>query len=245
MRNQGELSGFLTKDIAYFERSTFGATIEAIIAGAYLSRKCLRCDGLGILDEPHTITHTIDHFTRERTELGERLADGRWLAKPVHASTGKDCPRCQGTGYVPSRRDDHENTSMKHQTVTKEAPPDALLMRYAAVSRRLIRMPSLLAAALVAAFGDEGESLAETSRGRAWAAAPLTDAGKKLLEHLRATSRKDDLNPWRAVSALTDLARIDAAHPLPKRTELLALASIEAAALVTEAVTAWEGLIDG
>jgi hypothetical protein len=44
---------------------------------------------------------------------------------------------------------------------------------------------------------------------------------------------------------LTDLARIDAAHPLPKRTELLALASIEAAALVTEAVTAWEGLIDG
>lgn len=235
MRNQRELSDFLTMDISYFERSTFGATIEAIIAGAYLSRKCLRCDGLGILDEPHIITHTIDHFTRERTEL----------AKPIHAETGKDCPRCQGTGYVPIRRDDHERTGMKHQTLNKEAPPDAMLMRYAAVSRRLMRMPSLLSAALIAAFGDEGESLAETSRGRAWAAAPLTDAGKSLLEHLRAAgARKDDLNPWRSVSALTDLARIDAAHPLKKRTELLAEASTQATALVCEAVRAWEELLD-
>jgi len=235
MRNQGELMDFLTKDISYFERSTFSATIEAIIAGAYISRKCLPCDGLGILDEAHVITHTVDHYTRERTEL----------KKPIHAQTGKDCPRCQGTGYVPIRRDYHERTGMKHQTVTKEAPPDAVLMRYAAVSRRLMCMPVLLAAAIVAAFGDEGESLAETSRGRAWAAAPLTEAGRSLLDHLRATARKDDLNPWRSVSALTDLARIDAAHPLPKRTELLAAASTQAAALVNDAVMAWEGLLDG
>ena len=240
MRGERELVLYLTSDVSYFEHSTFGYALDALEDGAIIGRTCWKCHGVGILDEPHTVTCFIDHYTREK----------RHLAKPLESPTGKDCDACEGTGNIKSRRSPPGDElvtarpSVKRQEKAKEAPPDQVLMRYAAVSRRLSRMRRELADALALAWGDSGEAVAE-SLGRSWAATPVTRSGRALLAHLRETSHgKHDVEPWRQLAALIEQRRLDAVKPLEQRTKLLAQMAVEATELLAAAEVEYERQLD-
>lgn len=239
MKDERELVQFLTSDVSYFERSTFGAMIEQLQSAAYGTRPCTDCGGHGVLDQPWKLT--------KDTPKGVITLD---------IPTGKTCPRCNGSGHLAVRiRGSGVVTARpthSHETRAKEAPPDEILVRYARVSRRLLTMGPYLSAALMEAYGDAGEAHSgELLRGRHWAAAPLTQAGRRLLEWLRegkskgqakrkTGSKVKEINPWRALEALTDLAKLDASKPDKARSELLAQAASQAAELVKQAEKAWE-----
>lgn len=243
MKGQDQLRLYLTKDVTYFERSTFGAMLDAITDRAFTGVPCPRCKTMGILDEPWTIK-----------QRKHRLADGSeitvTLDKPILAETGKECDKCEGEGYIPVRLvpKKAELTARPMQTQSHEskgAPPEATLLRYATVSRRLGLMPRRLATALVHAYDEAGEALDGRAEGRAWSLAPLVDSGRKLLAKMREEDEsKRRVEPWRKLVALMDSREADKTHPIEYRTALLALIPAQTAALLSEAERSWERLIN-
>lgn len=232
--HQDDLTWYLTEGTSCFERSTFGAVLDAVIFLAFGSKTCSECGGVGVLNEPWTLTH--------RTA---RNGDKVPLSTPIEIPTGKDCPHCGGKGSVKERlvpESDKELTCRPkhtHHSTGKDAPADSVLTRYALVSRRLSRMPLVLSLALQAAYGDEGEANASTLRGRAWAVMPLTTAGRKLLEQHRALPDAGE-NQFRAVRALTEMAEEKSQDPARKR--LLADAIEQAVRLTRRAEDSWTAL---
>ncbi len=232
MRDKEELRWYLTSGLSMFERSTFGAILDVLESRAYVSQKCHKCWGEGILS----------------TDTKHRDQDGRVEVLP----SGSWCPKCKGTGCIPVRitSDDLVVIQTVHARTPgasggyREAPQDEALTRYALVSRRLSRMPVGLRIALCAAYGDAGEAHSGTGlRGRAWACAPLTDAGRKLLQYARETR---DAHPDRVhtneepVALLTAIAQLDGANPLPQRTKLLAKAVEDGWQTLLAAEQAWD-----
>jgi hypothetical protein len=233
MQGEQELTEFLTRDIPYFMHSVTGPMLDQITALAYGSRECPRCFGVGILDEAW-----------ERT----RDANGK-KCDPVMIQTGKDCPCCKGVGCLPVRMRVSKNpltAQPKHsqERTVKGAPPDDVICRFARVSRRLMQMGPRLGEALLSAYGDEGDVQArEGGRGRAWAAAPLTEAGKAMIYWMCSNTSHD--GSCRGIPALTAYVRIVAARSKPKPEELalVAEATAQSEALVAEAEKAWESLL--
>lgn len=233
--HQDILTWYLTEGTSYFERSTFGAALDAVIFLAFGSQTCDKCDGVGILDQPWTLTHRV-------APNGDKVL----LPSPIAVPTGKDCPKCGGRGVIQVQlinRDPEEPLTCRpkhcHHNTGKAAPPDSVLTLYAIVSRRLSRMPKALSLALQAAYGDEGEANASTRRGRAWAVMPLTVAGRKLLEHHRTLPDAGE-NQFRAVLALTEMA--DEENQDPARKRLLAEAVEQAVRLTRRAEEYWTAL---
>lgn len=231
MRDRDELTWYLTHGLSTFERSTFGAILDVLESRAYTSQVCHHCWGSGILSEKKCFR--VD---------GQKvyMPDGAW------------CPVCHGTGAISVRitTDDLDAIQTVHATGhssesnSRSAPPDEALARYALVSRRLYRMSPHTRDALVAAYGDAGQIHAKDGiRGRAWAVAPLTVPGRKLLRHARD---RRDANPDQAlgnedpVALLTAVAQLDASSPLPERTRLLAEAIEASWELLREAEREWE-----
>lgn len=242
INHQDDLTWYLTEGISYFERSTFGSMLDATVMRAFGTQTCEQCDGAGVLDEPWVMTHVTVHRGDSRREYESALP------APVGIPTGKDCPRCHGTGVREERlvpRDDKELTcrpKAEGHGVTKGAPPDEILTRYAFVSRRLGQMPACLSEALQVAYGDDGEASLFTLRGRSWAVTPLTVAGRRLTELHRAKSHGND-NQFRAVAAMSEMA--DSKETTPETRKLLGEAIEQAAALTKRAEDYWNSLNGG
>lgn len=227
MLDQSELEWFLSEGITLFERSTTGAILDKIAMDAFTSRRCHICDGEGIIKR--------DFKIRAGRNNTKEFKSGDW------------CFKCGGTGAVPVRLTPDEQSLVSsgdfHVRETdsfRAAVPDAAIARYAVVSRRLSRMPRCLAVAISAAYGDEGESSSLTARGRAWAVAQHTPAGRRLLELERNRKiRTKGVEAERPYLALTELARMDGSKAKPERTALLAEASTGAVRLLEKAEHAW------
>ena len=233
MIEESELTWFLTQGISVFERSTFGAVLERLDMDAHVSRTCPICEA-GIVIEVTQKRHA------------KRL---KWVAE---AKIGDWCRRCNGTGVIPVRLSPEEQTMVDSDGWSmdsdhegqRSAVPDAVLVRYAFVSRSLSRMPLRLKDALTLAYGDEGAELANTLHGRSWACSPLTKAGVQLLaaERERRT-RVNGIEPERPIQAMTALANLALGKGNPERTKLLAEAARDANELLKKAEHCWECVV--
>lgn len=233
MIEESELTWFLTQGLSVFERSVFGAVLERLDMDAHVSRDCPICDS-GIVVEATKIRNA------------DRLA---WVAK---AKIGDWCSKCKGTGVLPVRLSPEEQTMVDsgdwdvktdHEG-QRSAVPDAVLVRYAFVSRTLSRMPLRLKDAITLAYGDEGAELANTLHGRSWACSPLTKAGVQLLaaERERRT-RVNGIEPERPIQAMTALANLALGKSNPERVKLLADAARDAEQLLKDAVHCWDCIV--
>lgn len=241
-----ELTWFLTEGISVFERSTTGAILDKLSMDAFVSRACRRCNGAGILEDPWSQKDQRRLTPEERGKFSDE-----YLSKQVELMSGAWCPKCFGTGSEPVRLTPDEqrmvdsgdwSASADHEG-QRSAVPDAVLVRYAHVSRTLAMMPMLLREAIVLAYGDEGEELSHTIRGRSWACAPLTVAGASLLakERQRRT-QKVEAEPELPIRCLTALASLGHSKAHPERTKLLAEAVEGAIALLKAAEAEWDHL---
>lgn len=228
MRDEAELQWYLTIGTSFFERSTFGAVLDAGVLYAFGTSPCPVCHGAGIVD---------------RRWYG-RDASGNKVLFP----TGKSCSKCDGRGALVGRLVQSDEPITARPTChrdfgARQPPPDQVLVRYARVSRRLGKMPLGLRTAICAAYGDVGEAqLGSGLRGRSWALAPLTKPGKELLAMARrardvARSMTHNEEP---VALLTALAQIDAVKPNKIRRALLQQAAAEARELLLLAELSWE-----
>jgi hypothetical protein len=234
MIEQAELTWFITQGIAVFERSTTGDILDKLDRDAHVSRECPICDGNGIILE------------QAKKRCSAKIA---WVRA---AKIGDWCKRCNGVGQIPMRLSPEEQslvdsgewaTSSDHEG-TRSTVPDAILCRYANVSRTLSKMPIRLRDALMAGYGDEGEELAATLHGRAWACAYLTKAGAELLRKERERrTRVEGIEPERPIRCLTDLARLNGHQSNPDRTKLLSEASTSSVRLLKKAEDMWEAII--
>lgn len=227
MIGERDLQWYCIEGITKFERSPMGSMLSMQDMMSCASRKCDRCGGLGYTDEPWVMT---------RDWRGNEIA-------PRQIDSGKECPRCRGTGgvrvKVPDGGEITARPKSSHDETSREAPDDATLTRYAIVSRRLSKMPLLLSKAIQAGYGADGEANLATIRGRAWAVTPLTSAGKELLERFRGKN-PDHEHAYMPVLAMTEIARQDAAGSQEKRTKLLGEAAAQARHLLAMAELSWE-----
>jgi hypothetical protein len=227
MKNQSELEWFLSYGITLFERSSLGPQLDKISMEAFTSRRCHVCGGCGVIKKTFK--------TRTGKKTFRTIEAGSW------------CFKCNGTGSIPVRLTPEEQSNANSGTQkcndtdsVRAAVPDDEIRRYALVSRRLARMSKTLAAALIAGYGDEGSECALTVRGRAWAATPLTRAGRSLLAQERLRKRKTPgVEPERALRALMTLAALDGHKPNQDRTKLLAEAGVAAQKLLDRAEAMW------
>lgn len=239
MIDEKELTWFLTRGISAFERSTAGAILERCEMQAYVSCRCLKCNGLGFLpDEPWYKTETYH---------------GNPINPPQLIPGGKLCPRCNGNGNQPLRLSAEEqalcdsgdwiNSSDDHAG-QRSTVPDEVLCRYANVSRILNRMRLRNQQALVNGYGDEGEELASTRHGRAWACSPLTPSGATLLRQERERrTTAEGVEPERPIQCMTALANLNGHKLHPERAALLAQAVVESQKLLADAEAEWDSIV--
>lgn len=235
MKEQAELVWYLSQGITVFQRSTLGPMLDKLELESCTSRTCRKCKGSGIVDEPHDVPDPKDPVRTITVQFGA------W------------CPRCRGTGVEPVRlsaeeqelvhgddwcRSDHEGT--------RTQVPDETLVRFAHVSRLLAGLQLPIRRVIEAAYGDEGEELAKSLKGRAWAVTPLTRAGRELLAQERDRKTAAEVaDPERPVWCLASLADLPKDKRHPERTKLLANASRQAEKLLAEAEAVWELMVGG
>jgi len=226
--DQDKLEWFLSYGITVFERSTTGAILDKIAMDAFASRRCHVCDGSGIIQKT---------FQTRTGKSSYRLIEaGSW------------CFKCNGVGRNAVRLSPEEqamagSSGHGHRDTDsmRAAVPDAVIVQYATVSRRLARMPRVLMLAIMDGYGDEGAECALTPKGRAWAVTPRTTPGRRLLAQERARKEATKgVNPERPVRAMLALAALDGHKPNADRTKLLAEASQMAVALLLTAERSWE-----
>jgi hypothetical protein len=236
MIEQSELTWYLSEGISVFERSTTGAILEKLDRDAHVSRDCPVCDGQGIMGEK-TIRRGAPRI--------------RWVRD---AKSGDWCERCHGTGVLPMRLSHDEQALVdsgdwampSDHAGQRSAVPDAVLVRYAYVSRILHNMPSLLRDALVMGYSDAGEELSATLHGRSWACSPLTKAGGALLSQERERrTRVEGVEPERPIQCMTALANLNGQSKNKERKELLAEASRQAVQLLRMAEARWDAVASG
>ncbi len=216
--HKADLVWFTSYGQSYFEKSTFGGQLDAVIFKAFASRPCKCCNGTGILDKPWTQYSRV-----RRTSFGEDYVDV--LAVPIHHPTGMTCDRCKGHGHIQVRAIRAPSDGMMIVNPTRQqcgrgAPDDDVLLRYAFVSSRLNAMPRDLAEVMLVAYGDEGEALsAQDPLDRRWMVAPMTEDGRELLGRIRSEASDSD-NHFRAVASILDLRKSVAELKGKERVEL-------------------------
>jgi hypothetical protein len=233
MNDQSELTWFLTQGISVFERSTTGPILDKLEMDAYVSRICPICSH-GVI---------VESSIRRN---GGRL---RWVRD---SKVGDWCQRCNGVGVLPMRLSPEEQAladsgewASSDREGQRSAVPDAVLVRYAFVSRALSRMPPTMRDALTLAYGDEGEEVSHTVLGRSWACTPLTAAGSALLTTERERRvRAEGIEPERPIQCMVALTRLGAGKSHPERSKLLALAAAEAIVLLRRAEAIWDRLVE-
>jgi hypothetical protein len=235
MKEQSELTWYLSKGISMFERSTIGAILDKLELESCTSRKCRKCDGQGIVDEPFT------------------CPDPKDPARTITVQLGKWCPKCKGTAVEPvfltpeeQKMIDSGEWSSNDKEGTRSAVPDETLVRFAHVSRMLSLMPTEHREVIEAAYGDEGDELSHGLKGRAWAVTPLTKAGLELLRSER--DRKQTVGivaPEKPVQCLVSLADLPKDKKHPERSKLLADAASEAEKMLKEAEAVWDLVVGG
>jgi phage FluMu protein Com len=198
MKNQAELTWFLTSGETAFERSPMGHMLWKAEVEAYVSDKCKFCDN-GIVTEK-----TIARYAAKPKLMGS-------------AQLGDWCPRCKGSGTIPVRMTAEEQREFESGDFTRadqggqrEQVDDTVLIHYAHVSRTLKKMPPAYAAALLAAYGNDGARLEAEASGRAWAVVPLTTSGLKILERERERKHpRKNIDPYdNKVECLVQLFRL-------------------------------------
>jgi hypothetical protein len=239
MIEQPELTWYITRGISCFERSTSGAILERCEMQAFVSFRCLKCNGLGLL--PNVAWYMTETY------------HGEPINPPRLINGGKTCPRCNGTGAQPMRLSPEEQklvdsgdwASSGDHAGQRSSVPDEVLCRYASVSRTLNRMRRVRKEALMMAFGDEGEELASTSHGRAWACSPLTASGAELLRQERERRvRVEGIEPERPIQCMVALANLSGHKSHPERVKLLAQAAKEAISLLADSIAEWDAILE-
>lgn len=235
MREQQELTWYLGAGQSVFERSTIGAILDKLELESCTSRTCRVCKGEGIVDEPH------------------ECRDPKDSARTITVQFGAWCRKCKGIGVEPVFLSSDEQRlaatgdwSRGDTDGARCAVPDATLIRYAFVSRMLSRMPLEAREVIEAAYGDAGEELSRTLKGREWAVMPLTEAGRELLRSER--DRKATVGvtePERPVWCLCSLADLPKSERHPERTILLDAAREQAVKMLREAEATWDLIVGG
>ena len=153
----------------------------------------------------------------ERSPTGQQLAvaetyavagtreEGMRAGVCIHCD-GDGCEECEWTGA------NGAVYSTGQEPEYRETPHDPALLRYAAVSRRLLRMrPRGLAVVLCAYWGTEGDRWGRRMRGRVWAIISLTLEGQKKTpeqwDHLvQVQAQTPDLDRGRELARVTEAA---------------------------------------
>ncbi len=240
--HKADLVWFTSYGVSYFEKSTLGGQLDAVIFSAFGSRPCKPCRGSGIVDEPWT-QYTRTHRMSFGKDIEERLD------VPIHHATGKVCEVCGGKGHRMVkliRKPGHNmmKVNVQRERCQRGAPDDEVLIRYAFVSRRLNRMPRELAETMLLAYSDEGELLEANNVGRIWAVAPITQDGRELLEAIRATPSDSD-NHFRAAASILEFKKeVAKAKPCERIQHEIALLNIEHSSrqLLALAELTWDSL---
>lgn len=240
--HKADLVWFTSYGQSYFEKSTFGGQLDAVIFSAFGSRPCKPCGGIGILDKPWT-QYTRTHRMSFGKDIEERLD------VPIHHATGKVCEVCGGKGHRMVkliRKPGHNmmKVNVQRERCQRGAPDDEVLIRYAFVSRRLNRMPRELAETMLLAYSDEGELLEANNVGRIWAVAPITQDGRELLEAIRATQSDSD-NHFRAAASILEFKKeVAKANPCERIQQEIVLLNIEHSSrqLLALAELTWDSL---
>ena len=233
MKESNELRWYLTTGTSIFERSVMGGILDKLENEAYKSDYCKRCAGTGILNKPWS--------GPDKYGITRSYAGGQW------------CPKCNGRGHQPVRmtQEEAENAYGGDWTCgdnegTRATVGDAILVRYAYVSRVLSLMQPQLREALQWAYGDSGDTLSGTIHGRSWACAALTEPGKLILANERNNPHGEGIaEPERPILCLTTLAKIkNDARKHPELFDLLAKAAHDAHELLKHAEFDWDCTID-
>lgn len=210
-RDEADLTWYFGPGACAFERSTFGAMLAAIERDAYVSEPCGACGSTGIVE-----------------------ASGAW------------CPRCSGAGSVPRRKGarsrDTWGKSVMHVRGARGdsqgyTPDDGTLTRYAVLSRRVAQLDARHFDVLATYYGDAGARWGRTRHGRAFAIAPLTQSGARLVEYSRSRGQSASVLAGHEILGVE--AELDRTQPRRERRALLDAALRQAEALYCAAARAW------
>lgn len=210
--DEADLEWYFGPGQSAFERSTFGAMLEACERASFTTTKCARCDGDGVLD------------------VGS-LSVAKWC--PACGGTGYRERRARHDRGPVTAQPTAEDKGGRGYTPTEHA-----LERYAAVSRRLDRVESQHVEVLAAYYGDTGARWGRTRHGRVFAVYALTPAGHKLVRMAMLGSGTDGVH-LSASERIGVQAELEKTQPKQQRRALLDAADRQARELVDAASVAW------
>lgn len=210
--DEADLEWYFGPGQSAFERSTFGAMLDAMERASFSTTRCARCDGDGVLD------------------VG-MVAAAKWC--PACGGTGYRERRSRHTNATLTAQPTAEDKGGRGYTPTERA-----LERYAAVSRRLDRVERAHVEVLTAYYGDTGARWGRTRHGRTFAVYALTPAGHKLVRMAMLGSGTDGVH-LSAGERIGVQAELEKTQPKATRRALLDAADRQARELVEAASVEW------
>ena len=190
--HETDLEWFFCEGESLFEAATFGAVLERQSAFGHAFDDCGACSGSGFTDEDGTCSECKGMGGKPARLklaqhpnpmcLGSRVCDAcKGGGRRRHSKRGVlfACQPCGATGRILLDPVGQKATGGGEEP--SYTPDDALLMRFARVSRWLVGMHPAKARILEAYYGLSGYRWGSTKWGRLFAVLPFTAGGHSML----------------------------------------------------------------